>query len=139
MFNDRLINRFFESQIVKFIIAYSCVFTGISVFFTVTTFNLHSFGLLSNSIDYVPFSNYLGIGLLHLIPYGFLLYKFKFCSWSKESWKMIVLYSLGCEVIYMFDLINIKWLMIVINLVMFKYIIFVIINLLKTRFRCCEI
>ncbi len=135
---NRCLKYFFENKYTKVVIAYLCLTTSLIHVFASVMYLLYSVGITDLDIGYIPFSGLIGIGTLHLIPYGFLLYKFKFCAWSIYSWLIIVVYSVAGDIFEIFNIPFTLLLKIALNSVLLILVIFVIINLLKVRFKCCK-
>ncbi len=134
----------FSRNIVKVFIAYATLLNHICLIFIAVQCFLSSLGYSTSTAVFIYgiLKPFIAVNLFTLLIQGYLIFRHRFCKWTLIAWlggftfsifwitQKILEYFIGYKAGFVVHFITL--------LILSYFIIFVIINLLKVRFRCCD-
>lgn len=130
------LGQFFRGKYVKTITAYSCLFTALALVLSSFIVLLQCFGYLSSlDMKHTIGHSFFGNGYLSVLYLGQIIFTRGFCSWSKLSWFIVVVYY---GAFTFFKYAGFTWTtnsIIGLNLILIFLTIFTVVELFKVRFK----
>lgn len=98
-FLDKYFKKFFSHPAVRWIVAHACLFIALSIVVSDSLFILNELGAIDYNVgQYLLGEQIFSTGYLILFPLGYYIYTRNFCDWSKDSFYLILIYSLSFSI-----------------------------------------